>query len=202
MMKSTSDIFHLGSLWVLLLAMLALAGCTTTDPRVAGEIAQAADPLTTGETLGALKALNDSEIAQAELALERSDNPEVMETAQLIRRDHQASNRRIDATQPQIELQESDLSRSVRERSDEITEELRELSGTEFDCRFLRHQIELHQAALEVAQTDLVPDNPVAPIEEMLDYTRRMLEQHRESARLNRLEILECEPYEGPRTIL
>lgn len=181
---------------ILLTLLLAVSACTTSNNRAARQLAESVEPLTTGETLRALQTLNNGQIEQAEMALDRTDRPEVTATAQLILRDHQFSNRRIDALQSRIQLEESELSRTLQTESEELVDQLAALSGDEFDCTYLEKQIELHRGALQMAQTDLMPEDPSPQIEEMMTETMRMLEQHRESARINRLEILECPPLE------
>src|SRR5690606_35877498 len=114
--------------------------------------------LSDGEILRVMEVLNTGAIGQAELAMEKSSNGEVQDTAEMIVREHSSNNERIQSISQSanLQLEESPLSRGLSLQANQITDELQELSGQAFECTYLEKQIELHALALETVQNDLV----------------------------------------------
>jgi putative membrane protein len=168
---------------VLLPAALALgvSACALPNEPITQAAAEMSEPITSGQILQVLYALNQGEIEQAELALQRSNDPEVYKTAQLIIKDHMASNQRIAAVAQAvgIELEESPLSRGMQVQAGAIKEGLEELSGAEFDRAYLENQVELHDLALETARSQLLPNAQDPQVRYLLITAAPKLELHR-----------------------
>lgn len=180
---SLSRIFASGmSLVGLSLLMVACAGPSKTVTEAAATVSK---PITVGETLQILKTLNDGEMKQARLALERSPTDEVREVAQLILDDHEDNNEEVMelAEERGVELDKSTLSRGLEGQANRIYDELKGLSGPDFDCVYLERQVELHEIALETVSKHLVQQAELREIRELLSETAPKLDRHREAAR-------------------
>lgn len=160
---------------------LGVSACSLPNEPITHAAAEMSEPITSGQILQVLHALNQGEIEQAELALQRSDNPEVYKTAQLIIKDHAASNQRIAAVAQAIgvELEESPLSRGMQVQAGAIKEGLEDLSGAEFDRAYLENQVELHALALETARSQLLPNAQDPQVRYLLITAAPKLELHR-----------------------
>jgi putative membrane protein len=175
-------------LWrVLIAAVLALAsaGCSLPNEPVTQAAAEASEPMSSGEILHVLHTINEGEIAQAKLALQKSDDPAVQETARLIMQDHMASNERITslADAAGIQMEESPLSRGVQAQAEEIRENLADLSGAEFNRSYLQNQVQLHELALDTVQSQLLPNAEDPQVRQLLSLAAPNLEQHLQEAR-------------------
>lgn len=170
------------SLVGLSLLLLACAGPSKTATKAAATVSK---PITVGETLQIIKTLNDGEIKQAELALERSPNDDVREVAQLILDDHNASNDDIQelAEEHGVALDKSPLSRGLEGQAERIYDDLKSKSGPDFDCLYLARQVELHEIALETVTKHLLPEAELRTTRELLSETAPKLDRHRQAAR-------------------
>lgn len=164
------------------------SGCATavTDPpsAVATEAAaEATEPFSDAEILHVMHTLNNGEIRQAQLALQRSGDPAVQQTAQMILRDHAASNQRITQTAQALGLQLEDnaLSQGLQTQAGAISTDLMQAPPEQFDCRYLTRQVELHSIALDTVQTELLPDASRPEVAALLQTAAPTLAMHREA---------------------
>ena len=171
--------------WILLPVALGVSACSLPSEPLTEAAAEASRPLTTGEILQELHAINAGEIALAQLALRKSQDPQVQQTAQLIIRDHSALERRVAtlaATQG-VQLDTSLLSQGTSAQAALIEDALAELSGAEFDREYLARNVELHEIALDTVRTDLLPAARMPQVRDLLTYAAPQLEQHLRQAR-------------------
>jgi putative membrane protein len=182
----TSHILHKFTGAILLGAALALGVAAYHPSSGAATTAtvEAAEPLSSGEILQVLEAVNQGEIEQARLALAKSDNPHVEEVAERMIQEHMLSNERVAslAQEKSIDMQDSQLSEDMLTRAQEIRAELGELSGHEFDRVYLQHQIALHDHALHTVRTHLLPNADEQDVRELLNAVVRRLDLHRGEA--------------------
>lgn len=171
---------------ILLLAALGVGvtACNMPNQPMTTAAAEASEPMNSGEILHVLQVINEGEIKQAELAMQKSDDPQVLETAQMIIRDHTASNERIAAIAEATDtsLEESPLSKGVQVQASKIQGELTDLSGPEFDRTYLQRQVELHEVALETVRSHLLPNAADPQVRQLLTASEPRLEQHRRHA--------------------
>jgi putative membrane protein len=181
-MVSISPI-RLRSFLLVLLSATALSACgmMRTETKTAAEQAK---PLTDGEIAAVVHALNQGEIRQAELALQKSRNPEVIATAQTIITDHRDMDRQTMALAgvANIQPQENELSRSLRKQSQEMDKKLSELSGSEFDRAYLEGQAKMHKQAIDTVQNDLLPAAQDPRVRRLLTAAVPKLESHQQEA--------------------
>jgi predicted outer membrane protein len=185
---------------VLTISLGSFACASNGDAPTEGEMttatetaAQEAEPMNTGEILHVLQTINDGEINHAQLAVQKSDNPEVQQTAQTIIQDHRDLNERIDtiARDTGAEMTETDLSRTIETQVSQIQDQLTELSGQEFDQEFLRRQIQLHELSIMTARDELMPSATEPQVRDLLTDASDHLEQHLEVAQRNYEQIQE-----------
>lgn len=182
----------------LFLTAIALAvgttACSLPNQTATKAAAIASKPFSSGEILHVLHTLNNAEIAQSELAMSRSGSDEVRRTAQLLVRDHTASNRRLETlTQALgVQMDQSPLSKGMQLQANEIKENLSKLSGPNFDCVYLRKQVEQHQLAVDTINSQLLPAAQHPQIKELLTTASAHLQQHRQVAQNSRAGLPQC----------
>ena len=172
---------------------LGLSACSLPNATVTEAAAEVSDPFSSSEILQVVHVINTGEIQQAELALQKSFQPEVRNAAQLIIRDHTELDQQVqDIAQPGLELQETTLSNGIQVQSEEIREELAELSGTEFNCTYLQKQVELHRIGLETVRTELQPDAEDPQVSQLLSNAEPILSEHLQAAQQSLAELEGC----------
>jgi putative membrane protein len=173
---------------------LATSACSLPNKPATSAAATMSKPFSSGEILQVLHTLNNGEIKQAGLVFQRPTLPPVQKTAQMIIKDHTASNQRITAIAKAsgIKLEESPLSRGLQAQANSLTESLAKLSGDEFECTYLQKQVELHAIALDTVRSQLLPAAQDPQIRELLTTTAPGLEAHRQAAQQTHASMSEC----------
>lgn len=170
----------------LMIGLLAfiMSACSFPNKPVTMAAGEASEPLSDGEILQVLHVIHQGEIEQAELALQRSQAPQVQQVAQMILADHRMADQQLDTMRQTIgvRLEESPLSEGVQLQAAEIREELASLSGREFDRTYLQKQVELHDVALDTVRSQLLPNADSPQVEQMLNQALPKLEMHRQEA--------------------
>lgn len=192
-MKHHQSSARLGTVLLLSLS-LGLTACSLPNATVTKGAAAVSKPLSNGEILQVLQTLNSGELKQAELVFKRPTLAEVQKTAQLIVKDHTASNQRIAAITKDggIKLEESPLSRGLQAQMNQITEGMTKLSDTEFECTYLKKQVEQHALALDTVRKQLLPAAENPQVKELLTTAAPALEAHRQAAQKSYDSISEC----------
>lgn len=163
---------------------LGATACSMPNQPMTTAAAEASEPMGSGEILQVLHTINDGEIKQAQLALQKSDDPQVQSTARMIIEDHSASNERITALTDTTgaNLKPSPLSQGIQKQASKIEDELTGLSGAEFDRTYLQKQVELHEVALDTVRTELLPNARDPRVRRLLSETTPKLERHQQEA--------------------
>ena len=88
------------------------------------------------------------DIRYAHLALAISTNPAIHKFAQTMIRDHSAVNDQALALLKKLNVapQDNFLSRQLSRQADQLVDEMRQLSGVEFDRRYAGNELGYHQA--------------------------------------------------------
>lgn len=170
----------------LLVAVLALilSACGMLQQERTQMAAEEARPLSDNEIAAVLNTLNRGEIRQAELALQRSQNPQVLEVAERIITDHLNLQRRAESVAEQAGLvpQENALSRRLEEQAMAITESLEDADPEDFDRAYLDSQETMHELALRTVDEHLLPEADDAQLRELLRSAPPGLREHLEVA--------------------
>jgi len=160
--------------------ILGVAGCNTPNATATKAAAKVSGELSDGEILQVVHAINGGEIQHAHLALEKSSRAEVKNTAQMIIRDHTSLDDQVIGAG--IALKDTTLSKGVQVQAEQVRKELAELSGQEFDCKFLEKQIKLHQVALDTVRKELKPDAQDEKVRQVVAKAEPSLERHLKEA--------------------
>ncbi|MEQ9618352.1 MAG: DUF4142 domain-containing protein [Deltaproteobacteria bacterium] len=116
--------------------------------------------------------LNDLEIAHvaytadsidiryAHLALAKSKNPEVIEFAETMIRDHTKVNEQALALLEKLNAlpQDNFLSQQLNQQADKLVEEMSGLSGVAFDKRYAENELAYHQAVNALVGSTFIPN--------------------------------------------
>ncbi len=175
------------ALTLIALAFAGLAGCAE-DPaqnRPGPATEEPREPLSEAQIVGVVSTIDQGEIAQAEIAQMRARDMSVREYARRLRAEHQATEGRLQALQAELGMRmaESELGADLRQQNERIAEQLRQTSNAQFDVVFLDGQIGLHQRAILILDTQLLPQSENARVETFLQDTRASLVTHLVQAR-------------------
>lgn len=157
---------------------LGLTACGTTPPPASKPMASS--QLLAGEILHVMHTVNNGEIKQAGLALQRSDNPYVLYYAQLMVQDHMALNQRIAAlaVNNNLQMEESVLSRTFQTQSNDALSGASRMMGKNFDCAYLQSQAMQHGVVMKTVREQLLPHANSPQVKELLSSAAPRLEQH------------------------
>lgn len=169
---------------VLGLSTALLPACGMLQGAKTETAAEQAKPMSDGEILAVVSAINQGELKQAELAMQRSQNPQVRSVAQTIIADHTDIQRRAQSLAATADMQpkQNELSQALTKQARQMEEKLRGLTGEEFDKAYLQGQERLHELALKTVRDDLMPSARSAQLRELLSAAAPELQQHKELA--------------------
>jgi putative membrane protein len=177
--------------WLTAALVLTASACSLPNAPATKAAAAISQPYSSGEILQVIETVNNAEIKQAGIALQRSQTPAIREVAQLIIQDHRLSNQRIAsiAQGAGAQLEGSVLNTGLRTQSNEIAENLANLSGRELDCTYLQKQVEQHALVLRTVREQLLPSAEQPQVRELLTMATPKLEAHLEASRAHRAHL-------------
>ncbi len=113
---------------------------------------------------------NNIDISAGHIALERSSNKDVKEFANLMIVDHQSV---LDSavklvTKLGVEPVNTDLVLTLAEQSENHEAKLKTLTGHAFDKAYINHEVDYHQAVIDVIETQLIPSANNAELKALL----------------------------------
>jgi len=130
-------------------ATVILSGCSLFQSVMPGTT------LSDANVLAMLNVINLSEIDSADLAKEKSSSAEIRIFASQMLNEHTAMLQESRQLAQQINVDDSQmpaLALTVGKRHQEMMEELRSLSGANFDQAYLKYQIQMHKQAIDLVQ--------------------------------------------------
>jgi len=100
------------------------------------------------------------DIRQANLALQKSKNPQVMEFANQMISDHTSLDKSVSdlAKKLNVTPQESDISNQLSQQAADEAKKQKSLSGKAFDQEYAAHEVAYHQAVIDAATKVLIPN--------------------------------------------
>ena len=127
---------------------------------------------------------NQIDIAQARLALKKSNNSQVKDFANQMITDHQALSKSVAdlAKKLNVTPQESDTSKQLKQQADDESKKLKTLKGADFDKEYVSHEIAYHQAVIDAASNVLIPNAKNAELKSALQGAAPLLQGHKEHA--------------------
>ncbi len=172
------------------LSITALTACRTgTDARLQqaiSETSMASSSAGTNTILDAdsgavARTINDGEIQMAQLALANASSRAVREYAQMMITDHTAANAQLQSAG--FGMRENAITRTLNGEVNRMMTRLRGRSGADFDRAYIGSQINMHQSALEMMRTTLMPSVQEDRLRTTLGTMRETVQMHLEHAR-------------------
>jgi putative membrane protein len=141
-------------------------------------------PLTDAEILQITHTANQGEIAQANLAEQKSKNPRVKKLAAMMLKDHTAADAKgmMIAKKDNLTPAPSAISSSLESDARNATMMLRAENGTAFDKDYVDTQVKEHQALLDSLDQKLLPNAQDADVKAFLTDVRATVAMHLQHA--------------------
>lgn len=142
-----------------------------------------------GDLLGALKIINDGEIAEGNSALATSTNQDVKDFGQEMVDDHTAANQKLDQFVANQHVSPSEGMLALKFRAAQAKERAMStvLRGQTFDRRYLDDQIQGHQKVLAMLKQQ--NGGRSSEMNQLLTQTEDMVAQHMQEAKLIRQKL-------------
>ena len=149
-------------------AMAQSPGKAPTDPQIA-DIAYTAGQI---------------DIEQAIDALKKAHNKAVRSFAEEMIRDHLAVNNKVLALcdKLKVEPESNDTSKSMYREASRKREELRALSGTDFDKAYAENEVAYHEAVNGALESTLIPAAQNAQLKSLLETGLKLFKEHQKHA--------------------
>jgi putative membrane protein len=165
--------------------LLLVSACASSSESVKPEGAAKAGP-SDPQIAAIVVAANEMDVAAAKQALEKTQNPQVKEFAELMVRDHEAVNRQAGALVQKLGVtpEENDTSKAIRQNGEATRNRLASLSGADFDRAYVNNEIDYHQFVISAMDGELIPSAKNEELEALLVQVRPAFQQHLEHARM------------------
>jgi putative membrane protein len=175
----------------------APASAATTPPPAAVAAGEPSDPAPTAEAPPAKGALSEAQIAkvtelinaaeveQAKVAQRRAKAPDVKRFAELMITHHQQAQREQLRLVKQLKLTAADSTTAGKVKADGEAQlaKLKESDAAGFDAAYVTSQIEGHEQALELLDSQLIPNAKTPDVVSALQMARTVVDQHLREAR-------------------
>jgi putative membrane protein len=164
------------------------AAFTTTYARVSNHVVVSQPAtiaaVTDAQIAAIVVAANTVDIKTGELAQSKTKNPKVKEFADTMVRDHTAVNKAaVDlVTKLGVTPEENDTSRSLTSSGDQTREQLRGLSGKEFDTAYIDNEVTYHELVIRAIDDTLIPNAQNAELKALLIKVRPSFVTHLQHA--------------------
>lgn len=124
------------------------------------------------------------DIAASEQALRKSKNPEVIDFANLMARDHAAVNEQALALVKKLGVTPEDnpTSQALAAGAKVKSDELEALEGNAFDAAYIANEVEYHKTVNEALSTTLIPAAQSAELKALLETGLKLFTEHQQHA--------------------
>lgn len=124
------------------------------------------------------------DIAAAEQALKKSQSQEVLDFAELMKRDHAAVNEQALALVEKLGVTPEDnpTSQALSRQAAAKLAELEKLEGSAFDAAYIANEVAYHQAVNEALRTTLIPAAQNAELKTLLETGLTLFTEHQQHA--------------------
>jgi len=157
----------------------ALAGDSTGKKTPAAAPANKTD-LTDAQILGVPDVANTDEVDQANVALSRTHSDKVKSFAEMMVRDHTAAKNQGLSIAKQLGLSPATSAKSadVQKQGADALKTLHEANADDFDKKYLKTQIRLHEDTLKLLDGDLIPKASTPQVKGLLNDMRLHVQHH------------------------
>jgi putative membrane protein len=181
----------------ILILTSAACGHETTPPPEPPQTTAASPPstgdgFTLGDSFGVLHAIHAAEVEQGTLAQKRATDPKVKAYAEKVVSDHKARMRKDDKLMSGLGVtpRDSTVSDRIKNLSDQQAARLNDLSGADFDRAYIDQQINYYRTALDVFDTQLLPNARDPQVRANLTEARSKANDHLKEAQDLRLSLI------------
>jgi putative membrane protein len=124
------------------------------------------------------------DVTAAELALQKSQNPQVRSFAEDMVRDHKAVNEQALALVKKLNVtpQDNDTSKALAKQADAKEAELGKLNGAAFDRAYIQNEIAYHQTVNGALQDTLIPSATNPELKDLLTTGLKIFQGHLQHA--------------------
>jgi putative membrane protein len=124
------------------------------------------------------------DIHAAQLALKKSNNPDVHSFANEMIRDHTAVNQKALALVKKLEVkpEDNETSRSLMEQAKNESTRLSNLNGAAFDKAYAANEVAYHQKVNAALQNTLIPSATNPELKQLLSTGLKIFEGHQQHA--------------------
>jgi putative membrane protein len=159
----------------MLLAVLLLAGCATTQQQ----------KLTDSDIAMIMRVSNLAEVREGELARTKAADIAVRDFAIMMVTEHTAQNNKAESELARFDIASSDTdsSRQLDAESGATVERLRALSGAAFDRAYMDRQVSAHQSLISMIDLKLMPHARKKALKDQLTDLRKLADKHLTRAR-------------------
>jgi putative membrane protein len=151
---------------------------------VAAAAAAAAEPakpkLTDAQIAKITDAANSTEIEQANLALQKSKNPDVKKFAEMMVKHH--SEAKKEQKKLNLDMASSAVSDQLGGDATTTMASLKKATAADFDRAYIDAQVDGHRKVLNTLQNELLPDANNADLKAYLEKIRPTVEKHLKAA--------------------
>ena len=157
----------------------ALAG-DSTGKKAPPAAPEKADSLSDAQILGVTDVANTGEVEQANVALARSHSDKVRSFAGLMVKEHTAAKNKGLAIAKQLGVSPATSAKSaeVQKEGADATKTLHEADADDFDKKYLKSQIRLHEDTLKLLDGELIPKANTPQVKSLLTDMRAHVEHH------------------------
>lgn len=158
----------IASAFMLLPSAMSIAEDRLTDPQIAH----------VAYTAGVI------DVENAEQALSKSKNKDVIEFANLMKKDHEAVNKQALALVKKLKLQpeENAVSEALTKASETKRGELGKLEGSRFDSAYVENEIAYHRQVNGALQETLIPGAKNEELKTLLETGLKLFQGHEQHA--------------------
>lgn len=141
------------------ITLLSLLTACGSYAQMSSPVQKAEETLTDANIAAVVVGANQIDISAAEIALERSENPEIREFATRMIEDHNGVlGAAVDlVTRLGVTPVNNELVGTLGQQAAEHEANLMQLSGAEFDKAYIDHEVAYHQAVIDVINNTLIP---------------------------------------------
>jgi putative membrane protein len=167
---------------------LALGSCGTMEKKdapKAQEVTLSALPKNDAEIANSMLTVNTEEMNLAKIGKEKAENSFVKNYAERMFEEHSNNNLRVQkfADEENMRPTETQSSEQIKYVTEDRVEELKKLSGTEFDKAFMNEQVSIHTKVLDKIEQNLIPNAGDDQLKAMLEQNKLKIRGHLNEAK-------------------
>jgi putative membrane protein len=164
---------------LLVVASLGIAGCRGTIN------SSAPNALSDANIAAIVMTANDADILYAEMALAKSQDPDVRDFATMVKKDHESVNEAATALVQRLSItpEMNTLAFDLRDDAETKRLTLRDFEGFSFDSAYSVNEIAYHETLLRAIDDALMPAVRNAELKALLVQVRPAVAAHLEHAR-------------------